>query len=152
MKRPQLLFRVRLLSAVIVVGALFLLGRLYQIQIINAEHYQEKAESQYVHTKTDLYSRGSILFTTRDGQTLSAAAIQSGYILAVNPTHLTTSPEEFCDIFEKYLDDSVEKCQERVALPNRTYIELATRITNEQSEEIQQLDIDGALLYKNQWR
>lgn len=152
MKRPQLLFRVRLLSGVIVLGALLLLARLYQIQIVNEERYQEKAEGQYVHTKTDLYSRGSILFTNRDGSTLSAAAIQSGYVLAVNPTHLTLTSEEFCRSLESYLDDLVEKCIERVSTPGRTYIELADRITAEQSEEIQVLDIDGALLYKNQWR
>ncbi|MCA9360467.1 penicillin-binding protein 2 [Candidatus Kaiserbacteria bacterium] len=133
-------------------GALLLLARLYQIQIVNEERYQEKAEGQYVHTKTDLYSRGSILFTNRDGSTLSAAAIQSGYVLAVNPTHLTLTSEEFCRSLESYLDDLVEKCIERVSTPGRTYIELADRITAEQSEEIQVLDIDGALLYKNQWR
>lgn len=152
MKRKQLTSRVRLLSVIISLGALLLIGRLYQIQVVNADVYLAKAESQYVHTKTDLYSRGSIMFSTRDGEELSAAAIQSGYILAANPTHFTISPDEFCNTLSGYLNDTVERCIERVSTPGRTYIELADRITAEQSAEIGELDIDGALLYKNQWR
>jgi stage V sporulation protein D (sporulation-specific penicillin-binding protein) len=152
MKRAQLLFRVRFLSVVILLGALLLIGRLYQIQIINADYYAERAESQYVHTKTDLYSRGSVLFTTRDGAPLSAAAIQSGFVLAVNPAHVLTTPEEFCNSLSEYIDDPVEKCIERVSTPGRVYIELAGRVSKESAELIEDLDINGALLYKNQWR
>ena len=152
MKRPQLLLRIRLLSGVVLLGALLLVFRLYQIQVVSAEHYQAKAESQYVHTKTDLYSRGSILFSTRDEALLSAAAIQSGYILAVNPTQVITSSEVFCRELSLYINTTEAKCQERIDTPGRTYIELADRITNEQYSEIRELDINGAMLYKNQWR
>lgn len=152
MNRKQLIFRIRLLSAIIVLVAVLLVGRLYQIQVVKADYYQAKAEGQYVHTKTDLYSRGSILFTNRDNTTLSAAAIQSGYVLAANPEHFTLTPEVFCQSLAEYVDVTVEHCAKRVSEPNRTYIELANRITKEQSEKIQELDIDGALLYRNQWR
>jgi cell division protein FtsI/penicillin-binding protein 2 len=152
MKRPQLLLRIRLLSGVVLLGALLLTFRLYQIQIVSAVQYQEKAESQYVHTKTDLYSRGSILFSTRDETLLSAAAIQSGYVLAVNPTHLTISPEDFCTSLVIYIDVTIDRCLGRINTPGRTYIELADRISNEQYKEINELNIDGAMLYKNQWR
>lgn len=152
MKRKQLTFRIRFLSVVIILGALLLIGRLYQIQVVNADKYQSRAESQYVHTKTDLYSRGSIMFTTQDGSTLSAAAIQAGYVLATNPAHITIPLEDFCKELEEYLDDSIERCIERISTPDRTYIELANRINNKQAEIIIEKDIDGALLYKNQWR
>ena len=152
MKRPQILLRIRLLSGVILMVAFLLVFRLYHIQVVNAEMYQQRAESQYVHTKTDLYSRGSILFSTRDEALLSAAAITSGYVLAVNPTHLTVTASEFCISLEGYIDTTFERCVQRLETPGRTYIELADRITNNQADEIIELDIDGALLYKNQWR
>lgn len=152
MKRKQLTMRIWLLSGAIVLLALVLIARLYHIQIANADYYQERAESQYVHTKTDLFSRGSILFTTRDGTTLSAASIQSGYILAANPEHFTTSADEFCQTLAEYITVPTERCVERVSVPGRTYAELADRITAEESAVIQELDVDGALLYKNQWR
>jgi cell division protein FtsI (penicillin-binding protein 3) len=152
MIRRQLIFRIRFLSVIIGLVGLLLVGRLYQVQIINTDVYLAKAESQYVHTKTDLYSRGSILFTTRDNTTLSAAAIQSGYLLAVNPTHLTSIPEVFCAELEHYIETDIATCITRLTAPDRTYVELAARLTAEQRDEIENKNIPGAMLYKNQWR
>lgn len=152
MNRKQLTGRVRMLSVIIALMAVLLIGRLYQIQVHRSDYYQAKAESQYVHTKTDPYSRGSILFTTRDGVQLSAVAVQSGYVLAANPAHFSKTSEEFCQSLIDFINVTVEKCVERVSVEGRTYVELADRINVEQSRKIQAMDIDGALLYKNQWR
>lgn len=151
-KRKQIIVRIRLLSGFIVLLTLVLVARLYSIQVIHAEEYQTKAANQYVHTKSDLYSRGSIQFTTRDGDTLSAASIQSGYVLAVNPEHIITDTAAFCESLLTYLDGSVERCAERVSIPGRTYLELNDRLSDEEAETLDALDIDGVQLYKNQWR
>ena len=152
MKRRQLTVRIRLLSGVVVLLSLLLIGRLYQIQIIDAAQYEARAESQYVHTKTDLYSRGSIFFTTRDGTALSAAAIQSGFVLAVNPTQLSVDASTFCAELAAFITDPVERCVERVTLPDRTYVELSDRISEQQAAEIESRNLPGAALYKSQWR
>lgn len=151
MKRKQLINRIRIVSVIIIVAGLVIIGRLYQLQIANASIYKDKAERQYVHTARDLYSRGSILFTTRDGEQLSAASIQAGYVLAANPTHIS-NPGEFCSKLQSYLGEQNESCIDRASLPNRTYVELVSKLTQEQSNEIEAMDIDGALLYKSQWR
>ncbi len=151
MKRKQLTNRIRFLSVVVAMVGVLMIGRLYQLQIANASYYQERAERQYVHTKADLYSRGSIYFTTKDGEYLSAAAIQSGFILAANPTHITDK-ETFCRELQPYYKVEYERCVERVSLPERTYVELADDLTTEQADEVEAKDFDGALLYKNQWR
>jgi cell division protein FtsI/penicillin-binding protein 2 len=143
--------RIRILSiAVALVGALILI-RLYYLQIVHADYYADKAERQYVHTKSDLYSRGSIYFTTRDGEQLSAAAVQAGFLLAANPTHIS-NPQEFCAAVKPYITIEENLCIERASLPNRTYVELAERISTEHAAELEAKHLDGALLYKNQWR
>jgi stage V sporulation protein D (sporulation-specific penicillin-binding protein) len=152
MKRHQLTFRIRLLSVIIVFGGLVLIGRLYQIQILDSDKYLARAESQYVHTKTDLYTRGSILFTTRDGTTLSAAAIQAGYIFAANPEQIASSKEDFCRTFISYIEVDESTCVTRLSAAGRTYVELASKLNTEQSKEIEVMNVDGAMLYKNQWR
>ncbi len=151
MKGKQLTNRVRILSILVVIGGLLLIGRLYQLQVLHAGEYRERAERQYVHTKNDLYSRGSIWFTTKEGEKLSAAAVESGYVLAVNPEHVGDA-NSFCSSIAKYelVDD--DTCLTRATLPDRSYVELADRLTPEIAEEIEALDIEGALLYKNQWR
>ncbi len=112
MPRPQLTFRIRLLSGFIVMVALLLTARLYYIQIANAALYEERAERQYVHTKADVFSRGSIYFETRDGEKLSAAAVRAGFVLAVNP-QLITDAGATCATLQPHLSISEELCVER---------------------------------------
>lgn len=151
MKRNQLLFRIRIVSALIAIAGLIIIGRLYQLQIAQADIYQEKAERQYVHTARDLYSRGSVLFTTKDGEQLSAASVQAGYVLAANPSHIT-DPGAFCNELYEYLGEESENCLKRASLEKRTYVELVSKLTSEQASEIEAKDLNGALLYRNQWR
>lgn len=152
MKRGKLTLRIRLLSVVVIFISFVLIGRLYQIQVFQSDYYLAEAESQYVHTKSELYSRGSILFAAKDGFNLSAAAIKSGYVLAVNPTHITTEVEALCHKIEGYIEITTEQCIVRTSNLDRTYVELATRLDEEEMEEVEELNLDGVQLYKNQWR
>lgn len=149
--RKQMTLRIRIITGAILFLALILIGRLYQIQVLNTDRYLAKAESQYVHTKQDLYSRGSIFFTTKDGEKVSAATISSGYLLSFNPNNITDA-EATCDQLEPYINITRELCVERATLPNRTYVEIEPAISTEQSDEITAMDIDGVSLYRNQWR
>ena len=151
MNRRQLTLRIRILSAAVIAIGLFLLARLYYLQIVQADFYADRAEKQYVHTKADLYSRGSIYFTTRDGELLSAASIQAGYLLSVNPTHVT-DPNAFCEALRNYLIIEKDTCVERSSYKNRTYVELNEKLTDAQADEIEALNLEGASLYRNQWR
>ena len=151
MQRRNILFRIRFLSvAVAIIGGL-LVSRLYYLQIMQADAFADKAERQYVHTTSDLYSRGSILFTGKDGEKLSAASVQAGYILAANPAHIA-DPSGYCEKLHSYLLIERELCIERASLPNRTYVELEDQLSSAQATEIEALKIDGAMLYRNQWR
>lgn len=152
MKRSQVKNRMRLLSAFILVVTAIIVGRLYQIQVVKADYYADRAEQQYVHTERDVYSRGSIYFTNKDGSTLSAAAIRSGYKLAANPEHITVSHEAFCTALQDYLTISTERCVERISAPGRVYVELLGQIDEAVGTEIRALDLDGARLYRSQWR
>ena len=153
MHRRQLINRIRFLSVMVVLVGLFLIVRLYYLQILHSDYYADKADRQYVHTKSDLYSRGSIYFTTRDGELLSAASVQAGYLLAADPSHVSDA-NAFCEGLRNYLTIEKELCVDRVS-PNgrtRTYVELTDKLSNEQAAEIEKLHIDGAMLYRNQWR
>jgi len=146
-----MVIRIRVITAGILLLAFVLLGRLYQLQVLNNEHYLAKAESQYVHTKQDLYSRGSIYFTTKDGDKMSAAAIQSGFLLAINPG-VIEDPAFVCEKLHPYLDITQERCINRASLEGRTYVEINQTLSAEFADAISELDIDGVYLYRNQWR
>src|SRR3989344_2766754 len=76
--------RLRLLSLLILLFALFLIAKLYAVQIISGEDFKIKAEHQYV-AGVNYFDRGSIFFTTKDGALVPAATVKLGFILYINP-------------------------------------------------------------------
>jgi stage V sporulation protein D (sporulation-specific penicillin-binding protein) len=143
--------RIRIISAFICFIGFLLIVRLYQIQIHQAAAYQEKAQRQYVHTAKDVYNRGSIYFTTKDGEKVSAASITSGYLLAVNPT-LITDPSAIYDKIKNFTTLSLAEFTEKATLPNRTYVEIEPKLDEVSYKAINELDLAGVMLYRNQWR
>lgn len=152
MKRVRLTNRIRLLSVLVILGGLLLSARLYQIQVVNAEYYEDRAARQYVHTKTDLYSRGSIMFTPRDGGAFSAASIQAGYVLAVNPEQVTTPHRELCEQLVPYIPLDIDTCTARISQEGRSYVELADRLTEDDMLAVEAAELPGVMLYRSQWR
>ncbi len=150
MKQPGVL-RIRIISSLFVLIGLLLMSRLYYVQVVKADYYEEKAERQYVHTVRDLYSRGSIYFTTKDGEHVSAATVLSGYVLAINPTLIEDQGALFGSL-APYLTVPEATFLERASLPDRTYVEIESRLTSEQAKAIEDLDLAGVMLYRNQWR
>lgn len=149
--RERVQARVRFISRLVILLSFVLLFRLYFLQVTQADYYAKKAENQYVHTSQELYTRGSIFFTTKDGEKVSAATIYSGYLLTFNPG-LITDPNNVCTSLEKFLTIKKEKCLERASLENRTYVEIETDLSEEEKKEISELKLAGVSLYKNQWR
>ena len=149
--RRQMILRIRIITGGIFILVLILIGRLYQVQVLAHDHYSDLAEGQYIHTKQDLYSRGSIYFTTKEGEKVSAASIRSGYVLAFNPT-LITDADKVCEAVLQYLSITNEKCLERARLSDRTYVEVVSTLKSEDAEVIQTLKLSGVQLYRNQWR
>lgn len=147
-----MVIRIRIITGCILFLAIIIIARLYQVQVHNNSIYTERAEKQYVYTKQDLYSRGSIFFTTKDGEKVSAASIRSGFLMAFNPT-LIKDPETTCERLVEYLKIiTKERCINRATLPERTYVEISPNIDSETSKSISELKLPGVQMYRNQWR
>ncbi len=146
-----MVIRIRIITGLVLFLSLILIFNLYKIQIVHSEYYLEKAERQYVHTKKDLYSRGSIFFTTKDGEQVSAASIRSGFLLAFNPG-MIKDPAAVCEKLAPYLTITNERCLDRASLQGRTYVEVELTLPDDVYEKVSALKIDGVQLYKNQWR
>ena len=70
--------RLRLISFAILAVALFLTSRLYMVQLVHGDVYESKAEHQYV-AGNNYFDRGSIFFTTKDGEWVPAASVKTGF-------------------------------------------------------------------------
>jgi cell division protein FtsI/penicillin-binding protein 2 len=149
--RAHAVFRVRLLTGAAVLLSLVLVARLYHIQVYGHDHYLAEGEQQYVHTVRDLYDRGTIFFTTRDDELVSAATVQSGYVLAVDPTRLGDVDAVY-EALTAHLALDQETFRTRATLPERTYVEVAHHLTNGTAAAIEALGLPGVHLYRDQWR
>lgn len=149
--RKNAIIRIRIITGVIIFLAFILIVRLYQIQITHRDSYQDKAQSQYVHTVRDLYSRGNIYFSTKDGERVSAATVQAGYLLSIDPSRITDEQGTYDSINSVYpLDEDTFLL--RAKKKERTYYEIANELSNAEADIIAELNLTGVQLYRDQWR
>lgn len=149
--RNDAVFRVRIVTGAVLLVGLLLVGRLYQLQVIDSDVYLAKGESQYIYTVSDLYDRGSIYFTTRDGEQVSAATVQAGYVMAVNPSKVE-DPGRLFDLLEPYLLIDRDTFIRRATLPNRVYVEVRGDLSEEDAAKVEELDQKGVELHRQRWR
>jgi len=149
--RARAILRIRIITTFVLLLALGLLVRAYFLQIPGHAFYIAEAKEQYVHTAQNIFNRGTVSFTTKTGEQMSAAAIRSGYLLAVNPSRIG-NPEETYAVIEEYVDLDKETFLHRATLPERTYVEIDDQVTTEEADFIVEQDLSGVMLYRNQWR
>ncbi len=78
-------FRIRLISIFVILLSLVVVTRLYFLQIVHGNSFNQDAERQYTNKNTVLYDRGGIYFQTKNGEKAPAAITRSGFTLAINP-------------------------------------------------------------------
>ncbi len=150
-KRQSTVLRIRIITGAVLCIALILVIRLYYLQVHAHETFVERAERQYVHTVSDVYNRGSIYFVTKMGERVSAATIQAGYVLAVDPTRITSVEETYEQINTVYPLDR-DTFIRRASQSGRTYVEIEARVSADDADAIEALGLAGVQLYRNQWR
>ncbi|OHA92070.1 MAG: hypothetical protein A3J09_01060 [Candidatus Zambryskibacteria bacterium RIFCSPLOWO2_02_FULL_51_21] len=145
--------RLRFLSLLILLFALFLIAKLYAVQIISGEDFELKAEHQYV-AGVNYFDRGSIFFSTRDGSLVPAATVKLGFILHINPGIL---------IEYGAVESTYEKLNAIVPLDKADYLakagrtsdpyeELKRRLGEDEARQIQALKIPGVAVTRERWR
>lgn len=144
------IFRIKVIATLIVLFAFVLVGRLYNIQIVNGDLYSYRAESQYINPN-NLFDRGNIFFKDKDGRLISGATLKSGFIIALNPSILEDTEDAYKKI-SKIIEIDKETFFLRTSDKNDPYEEIARKIDSVRADKIIDLDIDGVNVYKDRWR
>ncbi len=143
--------RIKILSFFIIIFAAILVSKLFLVQIVHKSSYSKRADRQYVTPSTDIFERGTIFFTRKDGVLVSGAVQASGF-------KLTITPKEIIDIQDTINKISVivpidaESFIIKVSKKNDPYEEIANHITKEKADEVNNLNIPGIHIYKEKWR
>lgn len=143
---------IHFLSIGVIAIALVLLVRLYDIQIRKGEHFGELSDRQYSSIALDEnFDRGLIIFQYKDGRDFFAASNQTGYTLAIDPSHLQ-NPAGTYEKLNKIVEIDREDFYEKAQKTDDPYEEIIKKISEEQGKEISDLDITGVILVKKRWR
>ena len=124
--------RIRLISFMIIFGALVMSLRLYFVQIVHGGSFVSEAERQYVNKNTLSYDRGEIYFESKVGELIPAAISRSGFTVAINPK-IMKDPEKVFEDLNRVLpldrDDFLAKASKK----DDVYEEIAKHLNNKNS-------------------
>ncbi len=151
MKISSFQIRIRIVIVCILSVAIILLFRLFYLQVIHKNVYAEKADKQYVTPSSNIFNRGSIFFSKKDGSLVTAGTITSGFKLAMIPKKIINPKETYLKL-ESYLEMDEATFINKAAKTSDPYEEIATGLNKEQITEIENLKLDGLSVFKDNWR
>ena len=151
--RAQFRTRIRLVLAFVVLVAVFIVIRLYFVQIVHGQDYSQKADRQFASGGSGLFDRGSIYFTRKDGSLISAATLQTGFLVAVNPQTLV-DPEAVYRALTTIASSSLshDAFIAAAAKKAQVYIEVAHHLSDSEGQELSVLHIPGVQVLRERWR
>ena len=149
--RARFVFRTRVLCGCFVLAALLFIVRLYFVQIVHGAGYQNNASAQYIQSDPDTGSRGSIFFTTKNGELVSAAVMQTGWRIAIKPDEVEDAEAAYAQLSEHVALDR-ERFFASAAKKGDPYEDVVFRVQDDVAKKIRALEIPGLLFVRDQWR
>lgn len=151
---PQHMFHKRLyvVYGFILLCVVVIIARLVSLQIVHHELWARVAENQYVGVIPDTIDRGTIYFTTLDGDRVTAATVQRGYKIFINPSKIQDI-DPVLEALETVVPElNRERIIERASDKSDTYEEIIWRLGKKEAETIRDMKIVGVGLAADQWR
>jgi len=153
--------RIRIILGCIVIAALVLAVKLYDVQILQSKTYSQIANRQYVRPDTVIFDRGSIYFQSKDGTKLAVATVKDGFAISINPK-LLTNPSGTYDTIAKIFGAStstppsilISKANflTKAANQNTSFQEISTKVDTNIGTAVSALAIPGVSVYEDDWR
>lgn len=143
--------KLRIISGILFFVTLLLVTRLYFVQVVHGADYTLRAERQYVRSSEQLYDRGSIYFTRKDGTLLSAATLATGFVVAIDPKRIT-DPDVTYEAINALLPTDRAAFMESAAKKDDPYEVIARRVDESVGRAISEKDIPGVIIERERWR
>ncbi|MEI7488859.1 MAG: hypothetical protein WCJ72_15905, partial [Chryseobacterium sp.] len=148
--------RIRIISFIFLAIVLMLVIKLYSVQIIHYTDFADRADRQYQRPSGQIFNRGTIYFSTKDGELISAATLKTGFNVAIVPKILQKgNAEGIAEVYKK-LSEVLEIDEQdflmRANKQNDSYEEIAKHIDEATGKKITDLKIPGISIYKEKWR
>jgi cell division protein FtsI/penicillin-binding protein 2 len=127
------------------------LTRLFFVQIIYKNSYIKRADKQYITPASNIFNRGLIFFSKKDNSLVTAGAVYSGFKIEIIPRDII-NPDDVYMKLSPYLKMDKEIFLSKIIKKDYSYKEIANKLTEEQINEIENLNIKGLIISKDNWR
>jgi len=151
MKLSSFQIRIRIIIFCIFLVASILLTRLFFVQIIYKNSYIKRADKQYITPASNIFNRGLIFFSKKDNSLVTAGAVYSGFKIEIIPRDII-NPDDVYMKLSPYLKMDKEIFLSKIIKKDYSYKEIANKLTEEQINEIENLNIKGLIISKDNWR
>lgn len=149
--RSTIRLRARVLSGFFIAISLLLILRLYFVQVVHGGEYQRSAMGQYVESNADVVDREAIYFTTKDGDIVSAASMQTGWRIAIQPPNMTDASAAY-DTLNTMTPIDHARWMQSTSKKDDPYEEVAFRLNDATAIAVRAKQIPGVILVRDQWR
>ena len=143
--------RVRIVYTFILMAAGVLTVSLYTTQIVKGQSYAAKADKQYIKPSVSQFDRGTIFFQSKDGTKAAAAAVESGYLIYMNPSQITNPTQTF-DVLSQYIKLDKTDFITRASRRGDLYEELLHKVDAETATAVKTLALTGVGVTDETWR
>jgi stage V sporulation protein D (sporulation-specific penicillin-binding protein) len=143
--------RLRIIAGVIFFGALLLITHLYFVQIIHGKDYALHAQRQYISSSQELYDRGTIYFTRKDGTLISAATLETGFLIAIDPELLKNSAQAY-ERINAIVPLDRAAFDTSAAKKTDPYEVLKQQVSEADGQAVSALGIPGVIVERQRWR
>lgn len=143
--------RIYILSFAILAFSLLLVAKLFFVQIVKNNGYEEAADRQYAAPAGTLFERGSIFFRKKDMTLVSASKVVTGFRIAIVPKNIVDVEGTYAQI-NAIIPINKEEYDTKVLKKNDPYEEIATRVSKEEVDKVSALKLPGVSVHKQNWR
>ena len=143
--------RTRVIFFCILLFAIVLIAKLFLVQIVHSGDYSDRADRQYSTPSSNIFERGSIYFSRKDGQLVSAALQTTGFKVAIDPVKIIDKELTYNEL-SKIISLDHDVFLSKANKQNDPYEEIANSLSKEQADAITLLKISGLSIYKEKWR
>lgn len=143
--------RVRIVYFLIFIFTIVIGTRLFFIQIVKGDYYDNEASKQYNASSYEDFDRGSIYFTDKSEERISAAIVKNGYKAEINTRFLTNLEETYNKLSEIITVDK-DFFMSKALKKNDPSEILARHLDEETALKIKNLKIAGLNAYPESWR
>jgi stage V sporulation protein D (sporulation-specific penicillin-binding protein) len=143
--------RLRIIAGVLVFIALLIVVRLYFVEVVYGHEYALRAQRQYISSSQELYDRGTVYFTRKDGTLISAATLATGFLVAIDPEELKNSSQVYQQI-NAIMPIDQTAFNTSAAKTTDPYEVLAHHVDEASGTKIARLNIPGVLVERERWR